>query len=80
MASQLYTLKLNFVEFMVFGFEYFMQKCIAFKIDKTLEKSCIFHYSESDGLRSPLIHKDNYKELEFMDDERASESGKSDHT
>ena len=34
----------------LFVFEYFMQKAIVFLIDETLEKSCLFQYSESDGL------------------------------
>ena len=59
-----------------FEFEYFAQKDISGLIDETLEKACLFHHEEADGigLISALIAMTNLKaHLEFLDEEQATE-------
>ena len=84
MASQRYSfvesmepinIKQNTAIPLLFIFEYFMQKDIALKIDETLEKSCLFNYSESDGgmISTRIVRTKLRRELEFMGEARSSE-------
>ena len=60
----------------LFVFEYFSQTDISGLMDETLEKTCLFHFEEADGigLISALIVMTKLKvHLDFLDAEQASE-------
>ena len=60
----------------LFIFEYFAQKSILGFIDKSLEKTCLFHYNEADGygIVSALITMTKLRRhLDFLDEEQANE-------
>ena len=53
-----------------FVFEYFSQKDISGLIDESLEKTCLFHFEEVDGIG--LISTQIKNASRFLDDEQAS--------